>query len=147
MEPIPGAVFIQGDMRSQSTHNYLLHALSQREADVVLSDMAPDTTGEKETNHVRIMDLADEALRLARSILRNGGTFCCKIFSGADEKRFREELRQCFVKVRAFRPAATRKMSPEIYYIAQGFVPKHMEEDPTIAGHNFYNASAEIILK
>lgn len=126
MEPIPGAVFIQGDMRDEATYDGIKRILASNEVDVVLSDMAPDTTGERETNHIRIMELAEEALEVCQRVMRNGGTFVCKVFSGAEEADFRDGLKKQFTKVRAFRPAASRKVSPEMYYVAQGFVPHHL---------------------
>lgn len=127
MERVAGAIFVQGDLRDALTQRKVQYALASHEADVVLSDMAPDTISDKGTNHVRIMELAEEALRISKNILRNGGTLVCKVFSGADEREFRNQLRECFAKVRAVRPKACRKKSSEIYYVAQGFVPKHFE--------------------
>lgn len=126
MDPIRGAIFVQGDMNLESTHRKILYGLRGKEADAVLCDMAPRTTGQKEQDHLQIMQLADEALLVAHKILRNGGTFCCKIFAGAEERDFRNDLEASFVKVKAFKPAASRKFSKEIYYIAQGYVPSHM---------------------
>lgn len=127
MPSIPGAIFIQGDLREPQTQTKLRSALASNEADVILSDMSPPTTGEKETNHLRIMQLAEQAFDLAQALLRNGGTFVCKIFSGSEENEFRSLLKTHFAKVRAVRPAATRKVSPEVYYVAQGFVPPHLK--------------------
>ena len=121
-----GATFVQGDMKDIITHQRILSSLNGEEADVVLSDMSPFTTGDKETNHIRAMQLAEEALDVTRRILRNGGTFCCKIFRGADEIEFRKELGNQFLKVKALKPAASKKESTEIYYIAQGYVPDDM---------------------
>jgi len=132
MDPIEGAVFVKGDMNLDSTRENILHAIDGSEVDVVLSDMSPSTTGEKETNHVRIMQLADEALSFAESVLRNGGTFCCKIFSGREEVDFRAHLRTHFVNVKGFKPLSSRKLSPETYYIARGYVPQHLR--PTSSG-------------
>lgn len=129
MEEISGAVFVKGDMRDDVTHRKVLLGLDKQEADVILSDMSPSTTGEKERDHLLIMQLADEAFSVARKLLRNGGTFCCKVFQGAEERDFRDGLEDCFVKVKAFKPAASRKASKEIYYIAQGFVPEHLDSD------------------
>lgn len=126
MEPIPGAIFVRGDLNLEKTQRAILYALHGKEADVVLCDMAPATTGQKEQDHLQIMQLADEALHVAHKILRNGGTFCCKIFSGAEETDFRKDLESSFVKVKAVKPAASRKFSKEIYYVAQGYVPSHM---------------------
>lgn len=130
MVRIAGAKFVQGDMQDTRTHTQLRQALDGHEADVVVSDMAPDTTGEKETNHVRIMELADLALHLAQDVLRNGGTFVCKLFSGAEERDFRARLAAHFIKVRMMRPAASRQKSPEVYYVAQGYVPPHLRAAP-----------------
>lgn len=127
MEPIPGAMYVRGDMNIEQTYQKVVFGLAGKEADVVISDMAPPTTGEKETDHIRIIQLADEALAFAHQVLRNGGTFCCKIFSGAEEIDFRKDLESSFVKVKAVKPAASRKISKEIYYVAQGYVPAHMD--------------------
>lgn len=72
------------------------------------------------------MQLAEEALYFASKVLRNGGTFCCKIFSGGEEIDFREDLQSNFLKVKGYKPAASKKASKEIYYVAQGFVPAHL---------------------
>lgn len=127
MEPISGAMFVHGDINDDLTYQKIVLGLGGTEADVVLSDMAPSTTGEKERDHVLMMQLADEALSLAHRVLRNGGVFCCKIFAGADEAEFRKDLESCFVKVKAVKPAASRKISRERYYLAQGYVPAHMD--------------------
>jgi 23S rRNA (uridine2552-2'-O)-methyltransferase len=126
MEPIPGAQFVCGDFTEADVQARIRYALGGQEADVVLSDMSPDTMGDKVVNHSRIMDLAEEAMMFARSVLRNGGVFVCKVFNGASEKNFRESLRQDFVKVKAVKPEASKKTSPEIYYVATGFVPEHL---------------------
>lgn len=129
MEEIPGAVFIQGDMKDDVTHRKIMLGLEEREADVVLSDMSPSTTGEKERDHLLIMELAEEAFTVAQKVLRNGGTFCCKVFQGAEEHEFRDALEDSFVKVKTIKPAASRKASREVYYVAQGFVPEHLDPD------------------
>lgn len=129
MEEISGAVFVRGDTRDDFTHRKILLGLGGQEADIVLSDMSPSTTGEKERDHLLIMQLAEEAFSVARKLLRNGGTFCCKVFQGGEERDFRDELEDCFVQVKTFKPAASRKVSKEIYYIAQGFVPEHLDSN------------------
>lgn len=128
MEPIAGAQFIHGNLTEASTSDKIVYALRGREADVVLSDMSPNTTGDKGLNHDRIVDLAEEALSVAQSILRNGGVFVCKLFNGKAEQVFRESLRADFLHVKAVKPGASRKTSPEIFYVASGFVPEHMQE-------------------
>lgn len=125
MEEIDGAMFVQGDITNAETHRKILNGLNGREADVVLSDMSPSTTGEKERDHLLIMELADEAFNIAKQLLRNGGIFCCKVFAGAEETEFRNQLEDCFVKVKKFKPAASKQFSKEVYYVGKGYVPQH----------------------
>jgi 23S rRNA (uridine2552-2'-O)-methyltransferase len=127
MDPIPGAQFVKGDFMDPTTQSIAVRALGGYEADVVMSDMSPSTTGEREVNHDRILDLAEEAAAAAKRFLRNGGIFVCKLFNGAGEREFRECLRADFLKVKAVKPAASRKSSPEIFYVATGFVPNHLQ--------------------
>jgi 23S rRNA (uridine2552-2'-O)-methyltransferase len=130
MDPIPGAQFVRGDFTDESMQRHIKYALHGHEADVVLSDMSPSTTGDKALNHDRIMELAEQAASFARSVLRNGGVFVCKVFNGAREKSFREALQADFVKVKAVKPDASKKTSPEMYYVATGFVPSHLRGCP-----------------
>lgn len=85
---------------------------------VVLSDMAPDTTGNKLVDASRSLDLCRAALRVALAVLVPGGHFICKIFQGEDFKAFADGLRPLFKKVDLFKPQSCRKASKEIYIIA-----------------------------
>ena len=85
--------------------------------DVVLSDMAPDTTGNKHTDAARSAALCETALYVAQRHLAVGGHWVCKIFQGGDFSRFREEVRHCFKKHSIFKPRSSRKASKEIYII------------------------------
>src|SRR5690606_7258712 len=89
--------------------------------DVVLSDMAPSTTGHPETDHLRIMNLAEAALELATEVLRPGGAFIVKIFHGGGEKAFEEVLRRRFATTRRMKPPSSRADSAEFYFVATGF--------------------------
>lgn len=146
MDRIPGATFVRGDMNDEKTRQEIMFSLNGVEADVVLSDMAPDTTSDKGLNHVRIMGLAEEALETALTLLRNGGTFCCKVFSGAEEQEFRDRLRAKFAHVKAFKPAASRKESVEVYYVATGFVPEH-HQNHEVAGISFEDVERDFSLR
>jgi 23S rRNA (uridine2552-2'-O)-methyltransferase len=88
--------------------------------DVVLSDMAPATTGSRGVDAVRSFNLCEAALGLARRVLRPGGVFVCKIFQGEDFKAFSEAVRAEFSEFRIFKPQSSRKASREIYLIGQG---------------------------
>ena len=87
---------------------------------VVLSDMAPATTGNKHVDAARSMGLCEAALYVAREVLKPGGRFVCKIFQGPDFKAFSEEVRKRFQKQKIFKPQSSRKASREIFIIGLG---------------------------
>ena len=87
---------------------------------VVLSDMAPDTTGNKHVDAARSLGLCEAALYVAREVLRPGGSFVCKIFQGPDFQKFVAEVRQTFKKQKIFKPQSSRKASREIFIIGLG---------------------------
>ena len=84
---------------------------------VVLSDMAPNTTGNKFVDGVRSFDLCQKALTLAQKMLVPGGSFVCKIFQGEDFKEFSDSMRARFNQYKLFKPQSSRKASREIYLI------------------------------
>lgn len=89
--------------------------------DIVLSDMAPKTTGNKFTDQARSANLAEEALALVLDCLINGGNFVVKIFMGPEADAFRRELMQLFRSVKTFKPKSSRSESKEIFYVGLGF--------------------------
>lgn len=93
--------------------------------DVVLSDMAPATTGNRTTDAARSLDLAMSALAAARTRLKPGGGFVCKIFQGPDAKLFEAAVRRLFQETRLFKPQSSRRASREIFVIGKG---KRQEE-------------------
>jgi 23S rRNA (uridine2552-2'-O)-methyltransferase len=90
-------------------------------ADLVLSDMAPNTTGARLKDHVDQLELVREAWRIARQVLRPGGTFVAKVFDGEDAPALLEELRVAFDTFKRVRPEATRKDSRELFAVGLGF--------------------------
>jgi 23S rRNA (uridine2552-2'-O)-methyltransferase len=90
-------------------------------ADVVLSDIAPNTTGHAGTDHIRIVALAELALDFAVQILSPKGAFVAKVFQGGLEKQILDVLKQNFRTVRHAKPPASRKDSSELYVVATGF--------------------------
>ena len=90
-------------------------------ADVVLSDMAPNTTGHAATDHLRIMALAELALHFAMQVLVPGGSFVAKVFQGGSEREMLEPMKRHFAVVRHAKPPASRKESSELYVVATGF--------------------------
>lgn len=120
IDPIPGAAMLCGDIADPLMPARLTAALGGA-ADLVLSDMAPNTTGHGATDHLRIMALAELALDLATEVLAPGGAFVCKVFQGGSERAMLEELKRGFAQVRHAKPAASRKESSELYVVATGF--------------------------
>jgi 23S rRNA (uridine2552-2'-O)-methyltransferase len=120
MDPIPGAHFILGDFNDADMPERLAAALGGK-ADLVLSDMAPNTTGHAATDHLRIMALAELAAAFARDVLAPDGAFVAKVFQGGSERAMLDALKRDFVSVRHAKPPASRKESSELYVVAMGF--------------------------
>jgi 23S rRNA (uridine2552-2'-O)-methyltransferase len=120
MDPIPGATLLQGDFQDEAAEQAVLAALDGQ-ADLVLSDMAPNTTGHAATDHLRIMALAELALDFACKVLAPGGGFVAKVFQGGSEKALLDRLKQNFASVKHAKPPASRKDSAELYVVATGF--------------------------
>ena len=120
VEPIQGTTLIQGDFEDADMPERLT-ALLGGAPDLVLSDMAPNTTGHAATDHIRIMALAELALDFATAILAPGGAFVAKVFQGGSEREMLLPLKQRFATVKHAKPPASRKESSELYVVAQGF--------------------------
>jgi 23S rRNA (uridine2552-2'-O)-methyltransferase len=120
--PVAGAQFIEGDFAAEGMDARLQEMLGGQ-ADLVLSDMAPNTTGHVATDHIRIMALADMALAFAGEVLRPGGAFVAKLFQGGAEREMLNTLKLRFRTVRHAKPPASRKDSKEMYVVATGFRP------------------------
>ena len=120
MDPIPGATLLLGDFNDPALPDRLAAALGGK-ADLVLSDMAPNTTGHAATDHLRIMALAELAAAFAREVLTADGAFVAKVFQGGSERAMLEALKRDFTSVRHAKPPASRKESSELYVVAMGF--------------------------
>lgn len=120
MDEVPGAITMQADFLDEAAPNRLKAALGGP-ADVVLSDMAAPTTGHPQTDHLRIMGLAEAAYDFAEEVLAPGGAFVCKLFQGGAERDLLERLKRDFAVVRHAKPAASRADSSETYLVATGF--------------------------
>jgi 23S rRNA (uridine2552-2'-O)-methyltransferase len=118
--PVAGAQFIEGDFLADGMEAKLRDMLGGP-ADLVLSDMAPNTTGHVATDHIRIMALAELALAFACEILVPGGSFVAKLFQGGAERNMLNQLKLRFKMVRHAKPPASRKDSKEMYVVATGF--------------------------
>ena len=120
IDPLAGATFLQGDFLEEDAPERLRAALGGP-ADVVLSDMAAPATGHAQTDHLRIMGLAEAAYAFAREVLAPGGAFVAKVLQGGSERALLDALKRDFAKVRHIKPPASRKDSAELYVVATGF--------------------------
>lgn len=118
IDPLEGVETIRGDMTDADTRERVREAVG--EADVVLSDMAPNMSGEYELDHARSVYLARQAFETALEVLAPGGDLVVKVFDGPDLPELREEMEGEFQYVRSTRPAATRDASSEQYLLARG---------------------------
>lgn len=121
MEPLPGVHFVLGDFREEAVFAALLTVLGDRQADLVISDMAPNMSGERSVDQPRAMYLAELALELARRVLRPGGDLLVKTFQGEGVDAYRKEMRQSFRQLLVRKPGASRARSSEVYLLGRGF--------------------------
>jgi len=128
IKPISGIDFLQLDFLDPSAPERLAAMLggaaggnAQAKADVVLSDMAANATGHRQTDHLRIMALAEVAADFARKVLAPGGSFLCKVLQGGTEAALLAGLKRDFASVKHVKPPASRSDSAELYLLAQGF--------------------------
>ena len=120
IDPMAGVEFIQLDFLDESAPGKLMDMLGGP-ADLVMSDMAANTTGHKKTDHLRIIGLAEAAIYFAREILAPGGAFVAKVFQGGTENQLLGDLKRDFAVVRHVKPSASRADSAELYVLATGF--------------------------
>jgi len=120
MDPVPGVDVLQLDFLDDSAPERLRAALGGQ-ADLVMSDMAPPTTGHRQTDHLRIMGLCEVALDFAREVLKPGGAFLAKVFRGGTESQLLADMKRDFTTVRHVKPPASRADSAELYVLATGY--------------------------
>jgi 23S rRNA (uridine2552-2'-O)-methyltransferase len=120
MEAVPGATVLQQDFLDEKAPAEIMAALGGQ-ADLVLSDMAAPTTGHAQTDHLRIVALAEAAYEFAKEVLAPGGTFVAKVFQGGAEGELFAALKRDFTTLRHAKPPASRAESAEVYVVAQGF--------------------------
>lgn len=121
MPALAGVEFLQGDFTEEATLTALLAALGDSRADLVMSDLAPNISGENAVDQPRAMYLVELALELARRVLRPGGIFLAKAFQGEGFDPLVRELRQAFASVAVRKPKSSRSRSREVYLLARDF--------------------------
>jgi 23S rRNA (uridine2552-2'-O)-methyltransferase len=120
IDPVPGVDFVQLDFMAADAPDRL-KAMLGGPADVVLSDMAANATGHRQTDHLKIMGLAEAAAEFAREVLKPGGVFLAKVLQGGTEGQLLASLKRDFASVKHVKPAASRSDSAELYVLATGF--------------------------
>ena len=121
--PIEGVTFIRGDIRDDSVVDRLLEVIPEG-ADAVLSDMSPNISGNYSYDHARSIELCEHALAFAVKVLKPGGNFVAKMFSGDMGRPFTEGVRRVFNELHTNHPRASRNSSSEVYVIGLGFRPR-----------------------
>ncbi|WP_322516705.1 RlmE family RNA methyltransferase [Rhodopseudomonas palustris] len=121
MGEIPGVTFAQLDFLDNAAPDKLREMLGGDGADVVMSDMAGNTTGHRKTDQLRIVGLVESAAQFASEVLKPGGIFVAKVFQSGADATLMNQLKRDFATVKHVKPAASRKDSSERYVLAMGF--------------------------
>lgn len=132
VDPIEGVTILQFDFNDARAPDLLMAALGGA-ADLVLSDMAANTVGHPQTDHLRTMGLVELAASFAADVLRPGGAFIAKVLAGGADSELVAELKRNFATVKHAKPPASRKDSSEWYVVAQGFKGRATDQPATPA--------------
>jgi 23S rRNA (uridine2552-2'-O)-methyltransferase len=121
MDALPNVEFIQGDFQEDAILAQMLEAIGGDGVDLVMSDIAPNISGNRAVDQPRSMYLAELALDLARRVLKKKGSFVCKVFHGEGFDAFLVDARRSFERVRVMKPKASRAGSREVYLVARNY--------------------------
>lgn len=120
-DPIDGVAILQMDFMDEDAPARLKEALGVEQADLIMSDMAANTVGHPQTDHLRTMGLVEAGMEFACEVLRPGGAYVAKVLAGGADNYLVTALKRNFATVKHAKPPASRKDSSEWYVIAQGF--------------------------
>ncbi|MCW8330048.1 23S rRNA (uridine(2552)-2'-O)-methyltransferase RlmE [Photobacterium sp. SDRW27] len=121
MDSLPGVSFLQGDFREESVLDALLERIQPDMVDVVMSDMAPNMSGNLAADQPRAMYLVELALDMCRQVLAPNGSFAVKVFQGEGFDQYLAEVRSMFKVVKIRKPDSSRDRSREVYIVATGY--------------------------
>jgi 23S rRNA (uridine2552-2'-O)-methyltransferase len=124
MDPIAGVDFIQGDFTEEEIFTQLLDLIGKRTVDLVISDIAPNLSGNKAVDQPAMIYLAELGVDLANRVLSNDGVFIAKLFQGQGFDPFVQQVRTLFNGVSIIKPDASRSRSREVYLVAKGLKAK-----------------------
>ncbi len=121
MAPLPGVRFVQGDFTEQEVYEAILAEIGNEKADLVISDMAPNMSGNSSSDQPQAMYLVELALDMAAQVLRPGGNFLVKVFQGEGFDEYLKTMRAQFASVVTRKPDASRARSREVYLLGRQF--------------------------
>ncbi|WP_415379165.1 SAM-dependent methyltransferase [Halosimplex sp. TS25] len=128
--------YVRGDITEESTIEEIVERVGaagdERPVDVVISDMAPNMTGDYDLDHARSVHLARQAFEVADQVLDSGGDLAVKVFDGQDVEPLQEDMEEQFEYVRQVRPDASRDSSSELYLVAKGYLTSPVREGDTL---------------
>jgi 23S rRNA (uridine2552-2'-O)-methyltransferase len=120
MQEVEGAIFLQQNFLDLGTEELLKQHIED-DVDVIISDMAAPSCGHPATDHLRILELCETTLEFAVSVLKQGGSFVCKVLRGGSEQELLKKTKAYFKLAKSYKPKASRADSSEIYIVAQNF--------------------------
>ncbi len=118
MDKLENVTFIQGDFREEEVFNKIMAEVNGRPVDVVLSDMAPNTSGTPSVDQPRMIYLCELAVDFALNVLPEGGALIMKVFQGQGTQELRKQMQGQFSKIRSIKPSASRARSKEMFWVA-----------------------------
>ena len=121
MAPLPGVTFVQGDFTEDVVYQEILKAIGDERADLVISDMAPNMSGNSAVDQPQSMYLVELALDMASQVLRPGGNYLVKVFQGEGFDEYLKTMRGMFTSVVTRKPDASRARSREVYLLGRQF--------------------------
>jgi 23S rRNA (uridine2552-2'-O)-methyltransferase len=121
MEPLAGVDFLQGDFREDAVIETLLNRIGGNNVDVVLSDMAPNMSGNSAVDQARSMYLVELAMDMCRQVLKPNGSFAVKVFQGEGFDDFFVQMRRAFKSIKTRKPDSSRARSREVYLVGTGY--------------------------
>ncbi len=121
VDPMENMTFFQRDFMDDDVPALLIEAMGDVGADLIISDIAHNTVGHRNTDHIKIMALVDAAYEFAVEVLKPDGIFIAKVFQGGTQTELLTRMKKDFKTVKHIKPPSSRKESPETYVVAQGF--------------------------
>lgn len=122
MDPVSGVKFVHGDMNKQEVHDRILEVNKYQKFDLICSDICPEFTGVKFTDHVNLIKLNEITIDFGSKVLKRNGNFVIKTFEGTLQKKFQEGFRKYFKNIHRFKPSSSRSESSELYLVCLGYL-------------------------